>query len=186
MNNELMNNEEISMNHIELCDLINQLREQEGNRKVLDKTNLLKKIDKEVDTLKTLGLSTAVNFYCSEYKDASGKTNRTYLMNRDGILQMASSESTYVRAKIIEYINALENKLEEQNKKANLLLQIYNGGQEGVIASKKLAEIEVQEATKPLIDKIEEDEPLVIFANRVIKDGDNILVRELAKIATDE
>lgn len=36
-------------------------------------------------------------------------------MNRDGILQIASSESIYVRAKIIEYINALENKLKEQN-----------------------------------------------------------------------
>lgn len=72
------------------------------------------------------------------------------------------------------------------DKKAILLLQIYNGGQEGVIASKKLAEIEVQEATKPLIDKIKEDEPLVTFGERILKEGDNILIRDLAKIASDE
>lgn len=61
-------------------------------------------------------------------------------------------------------------------------MAIYNGGQEGILASKRLVEIE----TKPLADKIEEDKPKVTFANRVIKSGDNILVRELAKIVSDE
>lgn len=37
--------------------------------------------------------------------------------------------------------------------KANYLLAIYNGGQDAVIASKKLTEIEVKEATVPLIEK---------------------------------
>lgn len=111
--NELMNNK-FNMNHVELCELINKLRVEEGNRKELDKTNLLKKIDKEVNTMKSLGLSTEVNFYVSEYKDKSGKKNKTYLMNRDGILQIAASESVYVRVKIIEYINALENKLKQR------------------------------------------------------------------------
>ena len=103
------------MNHVELCELINKLRTEEGNRKELDKTNLWKKVKKEVNTMKTLGLDTEVNFYFSEYKDKSGKMNPTYLMNRDAILQMAASESVYVRAKIIEYINVLENKLKQQD-----------------------------------------------------------------------
>ena len=111
--NELTNNK-FNMNHVELCELINKLRVEEGNRKELDKSNLLKKIDKEVKTMKSLGLDTDVNFYVSEYKDKSGKKNKTYLMNRDGILQIAASESVYVRAKIIEYINALENKLKQR------------------------------------------------------------------------
>ena len=42
---------------------------------------------------------------------------KTYSMNRDGILQIAASESVYVRAKIIEYINALETKIVEQQFK---------------------------------------------------------------------
>ena len=78
--NELMNNK-FNMNHVELCELINKLRVEEGNRKELDKSNLLKKIDKEVKTMKSLGLDTDVNFYVSEYKDKSGKKNKTYLMN---------------------------------------------------------------------------------------------------------
>lgn len=45
------------------------------------------------------------------------------------------------------------NSLEQQ--KANLLLDIYNGGQNGVLASKKLTEIEVGEATRPLITIID-------------------------------
>ena len=67
--------------------------------------------------MKSLGLSTEQNFLFSEYKDKSGKKNKTYLMNRDGILQIAASESVYVRAKIIEYINALETKIVEQQFK---------------------------------------------------------------------
>ena len=35
---------EISMNHEELCELINRLRKEEGKRKQLDKSDLLKKI----------------------------------------------------------------------------------------------------------------------------------------------
>lgn len=153
MNGLMISANKVTMNHVKLCELINKLRKEEGNRKVVDKTNLLKKIDKEVNTMKTLGLSTEVNFYVSEYKDASGKTNRTYKMNRDGILQIASSESVYVRAKIIEYVNTLESKLSEQNRKSNLLLAIYNGGRDGILANKELTKIEVEEATAPLIPK---------------------------------
>ena len=70
--------------------------------------------------------------------------------------------------------------------KASLLLAIYEGGQSGIMASRELSKIEVKEATKPLLDKIEEDKPKVEFTEVVLKSSDNILVRELAKIATDE
>ena len=114
--NELSNNKCL-MNHVELCELINKLRAEEGNRKELRSHTLIEKIRKEVETMKKLGLSTEQNFLFSEYKDKSGKTNPTYLMNRDGILQIAASESVYVRAKIIEYMNALETKIVEQQFK---------------------------------------------------------------------
>ena len=114
--NELSNNKCL-MNHVELCELINKLRAEEGNRKELRSHTLIEKIRKEVETMKKLGLSTEQNFLFSEYKDKSGKTNPTYLMNRDGILQIAASESVYVRAKIMEYINALETKIVEQQFK---------------------------------------------------------------------
>lgn len=114
---------ECKMNHVELCSKINELREMEGNRKIIDKSDLLKKITKEVKTLQTLGFNTEGNFSVSQYKDKSGKTNRTYEMNRDGILQICASESVYVRAKMIEYINTLEDQISEMDK---LILKSLN------------------------------------------------------------
>lgn len=62
------------------------------------------------------------------------------------------------------------NSLEQQ--KAMALLSIYNGGAEAVEGAKILAKIEVEEATKPLIGKIEEDAPLVALAKkRLDKNG---------------
>ena len=176
----------IIMNHVELCELINKLREEEGNRKELLSKNLLAKIRKEVETMKTLGVYTELNFKLSEYKDKSGKTNPTYEMNRDGILQIAASESVYVRAKIIEYINALENKLKEQDQKKDLLLAIYDGGQNAILASKQLTELEVKEATTPLLNKIEEDKPLVEFAEQVSLSADTIDIGTFSKLIKDE
>ena len=111
--NELVT-KRISMNHAELCELINNLRSEEGNRKVVRQDNLLTKIEKEVNTMESLGLKGALNFKVATYLDKQGKERPTYEMNRDGILQMASSESVYVRVKIMEYINALENKLKQR------------------------------------------------------------------------
>lgn len=150
----------------------------------------MEKIRKELEVLKTLGLKARQNILPGSYIDKQNQERPCYKLNRDGMLQMLNSESTLVRYKTIEYINKLEQENEllkqEINKKANLLLSIYNGGQEGVIAAKQLSDIEVKEATKPLLDKIEEDRPKVEFTEVVLKSSDNILVRELAKIATDE
>lgn len=185
--NELMT-DKIKMNHVELCELINKLRKEEGGRKEIDKSDLLKKIRKEVKTMESLGLDTEGNFSVSEYKDKSGKSNPTYLMNRDGILQMASSESVYVRAKIIEYINALENKIKEQeiklSKRDEAILSVMNASSdlERVGALKEFENV----ITKPLLEKIEEDAPKVAFTDRVLKSKDNMLVRQVAKIASDE
>ena len=61
------------------------------------------------------------------------------------------------------YKNQLPQLTDEQLK-AQLLLEIYNGGQSGVLASKQLTELE----TKPLLEKIEEDKPKVDIYERFI------------------
>ena len=48
--NELMNNE-IRMNHVELCELINKLRVEEGNRKQVRTCDFMTKIKKELEVL---------------------------------------------------------------------------------------------------------------------------------------
>ena len=50
-----------------------------------------------------------------------------------------------------EYFTMRETINSIKQQKAMLLLSIYNGGQEGVLASKELTRIEVEEATAPLI-----------------------------------
>lgn len=74
----------------------------------------------------------------------------------------------------------------DEQLKAQLLLNIYNGGQEGILASKQLTEIEVKQATKPLLDKIEEDRPLVNFAEQVSSSADSIDMGKFAKLVKDE
>ena len=188
-------NKELRITSVELVDIINQFRKVESESigkeyKELQHKDFMKKIRKELEILKTLGLKDKGNFSPISYTDNMNREKPCYSLDRDGMLQMLNSESTLVRFKTIEYINKLEEEVkllrEEVNRKANLLLSIYNGGQEGVIAAKQLSEIEVKEATKPLLDKIEEDRPKVEFTEVVLKSSDNILVRELAKIATDE
>lgn len=54
--------------------------------------------------------------------------------------------------------------LTDEQLKAQLLLEIYNGGQSGVLASKQLTELE----KKPLIEKIAEDKPKVDIYERFL------------------
>lgn len=84
------------------------------------------------------------------------------------------------------YFIRCEKKLKEVSKKALLLETIYNGGQEGILASKKLTEIEVEEATTPLLDKIEEDKPLVEFSNQISRSVNAIEIGKFAKVVKDE
>lgn len=107
---------ECKMNHVQLCTKINELRKMEGSKKELAKSDLLKKIRKEVETMKTLGIFNEGNFSLVEYKDKKGEMRPTYIMNKDGILQICASESVYVRAKMIEYINTLEEQVSEMDR----------------------------------------------------------------------
>jgi phage antirepressor YoqD-like protein len=101
---------------VQLCAKINELRKMEGSKKELAKSDLLKKIRKEVETMKTLGIFNEGNFSLVEYKDKKGEMRPTYIMNKDGILQICASESVYVRAKMIEYINTLEEQVSEMDR----------------------------------------------------------------------
>lgn len=189
------NNKELRITSVELVDIINEFRRVESETigkdlKELQHKDFMKKIRKELEVLESLALEGEGNFSPSSYINKQNKEQPCFSLNRDGMLQMLNSESALVRYKTIEYINKLEDEVKslqaEKDKRASLLLAIYEGGQAGIMASRELSKIEVEEATKPLLDKIEEDQPKVQFTETVLKSSDNILVRELAKIATDE
>lgn len=112
-----MNDLTINSNQIikstELVELINEFRTVEGNNNVLQHSDFMKKIRKELEILKKLDLEDGGNFSLVSYKDAKGESRPCFELNRDGMLQMLNSESAYVRYKTIEYINKLEDKLKD-------------------------------------------------------------------------
>ena len=141
---------------------------------------------------------------CVMNKQSIANSSYIYLLSEQGYMALTSLMKTEkakeIRKKLRrEYFTMRGIINSEEQLKAKLLLSIYNGGQEGVIASKKLTEIEIKAATKPLIEtidkqsntivqqeeQIENEKPLVKFALDMQKSEDCILIRKAAKILSD-
>ena len=105
-----------------LVTIINEIRkvESETNEEKrfieLKHRDFMKKIRKEDETLKTLGLNNERNFSLVEYIDKKGEKRPCYELNRDGMIIMLNSESTIVRYYTMEYIKKLEEKLKQVTK----------------------------------------------------------------------
>lgn len=87
-----------------------------------------------------------------------------YLLSEQGymalVMLMRTEKAKEIRKQLRqEYFAMREVINSDEQLKAKLLLDIYNGGQEGVVASKQLAELE----KKPLLEKIEKDKPKVNY-----------------------
>lgn len=109
-----------------------------------------------------------------------------YLLSEQGYMAlvqlMRTDKAKEIRKQLRrEYFAMREIINSNEQLKANLLLSIYNGGQEGVLASKQLTEMEIKEATTPLLAKIEEDKPLVDLANKRIDVKGTISITEATK-----
>lgn len=98
-------------------------------------------------------------------QNALNKAKYIYLLSEQGYMLlvgfMKTDKAKEIRKQLRrEYFTMREVINSSEQLKANLLLSIYNGGQDGILASKQLTELEVKEATKPLLDKIDTIEPL--------------------------
>ena len=104
---------EIEMSSLQVVDLINKFRKEEGNKKLKEHRRFLQDIRKEVEVVKSQeeGLHGLVQ---SSYKNAQNKEQPCYIMNRFWIMLMLNKESTLVRYKTQQYIEALENRLKQQ------------------------------------------------------------------------
>ena len=137
--------------------------------------------DHNLELLESLGYS----------KMQISKSENIFLLSERGYSKLIKIMDTDIAWEIHdklmdEYFTMREIINSNEQLKANLLLQIYNGGQQGVIASKQLTEIEVQEATTPLLNKIEEDKPLVEFAETISKTSDSIDIGTFSKLVKDQ
>lgn len=149
-----------------------------------------------IPTLDKAQMGSISYFIKSSYKDTMNREKVCYECTKMGCDMLANKmtgeKGIIFTAKYVKKFNEMEKLLLEQNtpsltKKQELQLKLFSkDSMEVVNAHKELVELEVQEATKPLKDKIKEDEPLVAFSERILKEGDNILIRDLAKIASDE
>ena len=130
---EMLSNEDV--------DLINKNRAEEGNRKVLQHKNFMASTKKEIEALKNAGVEVGgLNIKPAEYIDSQGKKRPCYRMNRFWIMQMCNKESALVRFKTQQYIEALENRLKQQQISTDQIAQMINEA--------------VKTAVAPLIEKL--------------------------------
>ena len=131
---------EIEMSSLQVVDLINKFRKEEGNKKLKEHRRFLQDIRKEVEVVKSQeeGLHGLVQ---SSYKNAQNKEQPCYIMNRFWIMLMLNKESTLVRFKTQLYIEALENKLKQQQISTDQIKQMIDEA--------------VKAAVAPYIDRIE-------------------------------
>lgn len=107
------NNQEATMTSLEVVELVNKFRKEEGNETELLHKNFLASTKKEVATLENLGIEAGLNFKLGTYIDKNNQERPCYKMNKAGIMQMLNKESALVRYKTQEYIEALESKLKQ-------------------------------------------------------------------------
>lgn len=126
----------------------------------------------------------------SVYKDASGKSNKEYLLSKQGC-QFLAHKTTGKKGNLFTYkymkrFEEMEEKLKSQvpqiSERERLLLQLFSKDSVEVAqAHKQLVELEVKEATIPLLETIEESKPKVEYHDEVLNSNKLVSVTNIAK-----
>lgn len=126
-------------------------------------TDNLKRFKEDIDVIdlkRAYATSTLIELGYA--KQSITQAEHIYLLSERGYAKLIKIMDTdlawEIHDKLIdEYFTMREIINSDEQLKAQLLLEIYNGGQSGVLASKQLTELE----KKPLLDKIEKQKPKV-------------------------
>lgn len=118
------------------------------------------------------------------------KAEHIYLLSERGYAKLIKIMDTDlawdIHDKLIDEYFAMRKVINsDEQLKSNLLLEIYNGGQGGILASKKLTELE----TRPLQDTIEKQSntinellPAANYTKKVLEDNNTLLtITQIAK-----
>lgn len=103
-------------------------------------------------------------------RQSIANSSNIYLLSEQGYMLLVGFMKTE-KAKEIrknlrrEYFSMRKELNSIKQQKASLLLKIYDGGQDAVVASKELSKIEVEEATAPLIPKVEFHDAVSVAKN---------------------
>lgn len=142
----ILSNGEFTMTSLEVVELINRLRAEEGNETKKEHKEFMKSIRKEIDALQSLGIFNEGNFSLVEYTDKKGEKRPCYILSKQAIMQMLNKESVYVRYKTQQYIEALEEKLTLSDRdKARLKILNAKSDVERIDGIKELEEVTYNE-----------------------------------------
>lgn len=116
----------------------------------------------------------------------SNRTQNVYLLSERGyskLLKIMDDDMAWDKYDelVDNYFRMREVIKNDDRLKADLLLSIYKGGQEGILASKQLSDMEVAEAIAPLNKQIEQDSPFVALAKERIAKGEKISLTDATK-----
>ena len=133
--NNVKGAEEIEMLSPQVVDMINGFRAEEGNRKVLRHKDFMRSTRKEIEALENAGIEVnGRNISLVEYTDKKGEKRPCYKMGKQMILQMCNKESALVRFKTQQYIEALENRLKQQQISADQIKQMIDESVKAAVA----------------------------------------------------
>lgn len=141
-----------------------------------------------VDIIDLKGTEVVVDLVDSEIysKNAVNASKNIYLLSERGyskLLKILDDDFAWEQYdKLVDsYFNMREVINSNEQLKAQLLLKIYKGGQEAILSTRQLVDIEVKETTKPLLDKIEVDEPKVNYYEKVLNTQGTMTTSQVAK-----
>lgn len=162
-----INNNQKTISSIELCELINRIRKEEGVKAELRHDTLLEKIKNELEDVAPKFFGTTINI------DKLGREHKypCYNLPQKEALQVIASESKRVRRRLIDEIERLtmENQELKQQKVPTTFKEAL------LLAYEQQCQIEEQQKL------IEEQKPKVEFYDEVLKSKDYVDMSEVAK-----
>lgn len=143
-----------------------------------------------IDMKQRMGESQTLEFLLSlgYAKQSITQARHIYILSERGYAKLIKIMDTdyawEVHDKLIDEYFALKELID--SIKSQLLLIIYEGGPDAIVASRDLVNMEVEKKVAPLRAEIEENRPLVDFAIHVTASSDTVDVGEFSKIASNE
>ena len=157
-------------------------RELKEVNKLINNNRLRFKDNVDVVDLKGTEFEVILNNHEIYNQNSLNRSNNIYLLSERGyskLLKIMDDDLAWEKYDelVDNYFNMRQVINSDEELKKNLLMSIYKGGAESVVATKQLVELE----TKPLKDKIEEQTPFVKIAIERLDKGEKISLTDVTK-----
>lgn len=181
-------NNEVRITSIELVEMINTFRREEGNETEKRHSDLMTSIKTEIDVLEKAGIGQR-NFSLTSYIDNCNREKPCYSLNKAGVLQMLNKESAVVRYKTVQYIEKLEKeKISSQidtsqlSPQLQLLNQMIQSMAQTELAQKQMEKQikDTKEDVKAVSEKVEAIKELVALDTTSWREEITNLINKIA------